>query len=78
MNNRYVFDCPLPVNRLIAGIGNKMQISTQRYDRRPFGVGLLVAGYDVSYIYSILSFNAFAVRTIIDLPDKTIAIYNTI
>lgn len=46
MNNRYVFDCPLPVNRLISQIGNKMQISTQRYDRRPFGVGLLVAGYD--------------------------------
>ncbi|KAJ8969108.1 hypothetical protein NQ314_001918 [Rhamnusium bicolor] len=25
---------------------NKMQLCTQRYDRRPFGVGLLVAGYD--------------------------------
>jgi hypothetical protein len=48
MNNRYVFDCALPVNRLLAQLGNKMQISTQRYDRRPFGVGLLVAGYDVS------------------------------
>ena len=24
------------------------QIPTQRYGRRPFGVGLLVAGYDVS------------------------------
>lgn len=27
-------------------LGNKMQVSTQRYDRRPYGVGLLVAGYD--------------------------------
>lgn len=26
----------------------EMQINTQRYGRRPFGVGLLVAGYDVS------------------------------
>lgn len=26
--------------------GNKMQVCTQRYDRRPYGVGLLVAGYD--------------------------------
>lgn len=26
--------------------GNKMQLCTQRYDRRPYGVGLLVAGYD--------------------------------
>ena len=25
-----------------------MQIPTQRYGRRPYGVGLLVAGYDVS------------------------------
>lgn len=27
-------------------VGNKMQLCTQRYDRRPFGVGLLVGGYD--------------------------------
>lgn len=26
----------------------EMQIPTQRYGRRPYGVGLLVAGYDVS------------------------------
>ena len=29
------------------------QIPTQRYGRRPFGVGLLVAGYDVSVHRSI-------------------------
>ena len=28
--------------------GSEMQIPTQRYGRRPYGVGLLVAGYDVS------------------------------
>ena len=27
-------------------LGNKMQMSTQRYDRRPYGIGLLVVGYD--------------------------------
>lgn len=27
----------------------ELQINTQRYGRRPFGVGLLVAGYDVNY-----------------------------
>ncbi|CAC5395849.1 PSMA1 [Mytilus coruscus] len=32
--------------RLVANVGNKSQIPTQRYGRRPFGVGLLVAGYD--------------------------------
>lgn len=32
--------------RLIGDFGNKMQICTQRYGKRPYGVGLLVAGYD--------------------------------
>merc|ERR1712079_601680 len=30
----------------IGHFGNKMQICTQRYGKRPYGVGLLVAGYD--------------------------------
>jgi len=46
LNYQYAHDSPLPVCRLIANVGNKMQSSTQRYDRRPYGVGLLVAGYD--------------------------------
>ena len=32
--------------RMIGDLGNKMQICTQRYGKRPYGVGLLVAGYD--------------------------------
>ncbi|XP_013393501.1 proteasome subunit alpha type-1 [Lingula anatina] len=46
LNNRYAFDTPLPISRLVGMIGSKSQIPTQRYGRRPFGVGLLVAGYD--------------------------------
>merc|ERR1712142_1381878 len=46
LNSRYAYDQPLPVSRLVAMIGNKSQIPTQRYGRRPFGVGLLVAGFD--------------------------------
>jgi len=46
LNHKYSLDALLPVNRLIAQLGNKMQICTQRYDRRPYGVGLLVAGHD--------------------------------
>ena len=49
LNNKYVYDTPLPINRLVAMVGSKSQIPTQRYGRRPFGVGLLVAGYDVSF-----------------------------
>ncbi|XP_050537219.1 proteasome subunit alpha type-1 [Daktulosphaira vitifoliae] len=36
----------LPVSRLMTKVGNRMQLCTQRYDKRPYGVGLLVAGYD--------------------------------
>ncbi|XP_008546608.1 proteasome subunit alpha type-1 [Microplitis demolitor] len=46
LNYKYSHDDPLPVGRLIATLGNKMQTCTQRYDRRPYGVGLLVAGFD--------------------------------
>ncbi|KAK9882000.1 hypothetical protein WA026_018851 [Henosepilachna vigintioctopunctata] len=46
LNYKYSHDTYLPLNRLISQLGNKMQICTQRYDRRPYGVGLLVAGYD--------------------------------
>lgn len=46
LNNKYAYESPMPVSRLVALIGNKSQIPTQRYGRRPFGVGLLIAGYD--------------------------------
>ena len=46
LNYKYSHDTQLPLNRLISQLGNKMQLCTQRYDRRPYGVGLLVAGYD--------------------------------
>jgi len=46
MNSRFSHDTPLPVSRLIGDLGNKMQICTQRYGKRPYGVGLLVAGFD--------------------------------
>ncbi|XP_014671318.1 PREDICTED: proteasome subunit alpha type-1-like isoform X2 [Priapulus caudatus] len=46
LNNVYAYGTPLPVSRLVTTVGNKLQVCTQRYGRRPFGIGLLVAGYD--------------------------------
>jgi len=46
LNHRFNYDEPLPVSKLITMLGNKLQVCTQSYDRRPYGVGLLVAGYD--------------------------------
>lgn len=37
----------LPVQRIVTDISDKAQTNTQEYGGRPFGVGLLVAGYDV-------------------------------
>ncbi|KAF0291569.1 Proteasome subunit alpha type-1 [Amphibalanus amphitrite] len=48
LNAQYAHDRPLPVSRLISDLGNKMQVCTQRDGSRPYGVGLLVAGYDES------------------------------
>lgn len=56
LNYKYSHNALLPVSRLISTVGNKMQICTQRYNRRPYGVGLLVAGYDVSVIHLIFYF----------------------
>lgn len=46
LNYKFNHDSPMPINRLLVKLGNKMQVCTQRYDKRPYGVGLLIAGYD--------------------------------
>nr|XP_016998460.2 proteasome subunit alpha type-1 [Drosophila takahashii] len=53
---RHSYDSEFPVRRLVANLGNKMQATTQRYDRRPYGVGMLVAGYDEqgAHIYQVM------------------------
>lgn len=46
LSYKHSYGSAYPVSRLITNLGNKMQTTTQRYDRRPYGVGLLLAGYD--------------------------------
>lgn len=46
MNERYSRGAAIRVEKLVRNLGIKMQLSTQRYDRRPYGVGILLAGYD--------------------------------
>ncbi|KAG0230331.1 hypothetical protein BGW41_002551 [Actinomortierella wolfii] len=46
MKSKMLYDRPLPGSRLVAMIGDKAQINTQNYGRRPYGVGLLVGSYD--------------------------------
>lgn len=46
MNSSYFHDTPLSVAELIGDLGIKMQVAIQGYNKRPYGVGLLVIGYD--------------------------------
>ncbi|KAJ2721065.1 Proteasome subunit alpha type-6 [Coemansia sp. Benny D115] len=46
MRSKMVYGRPLPVGRAVNEIGDKAQTNTQEYGRRPYGVGLLVVGYD--------------------------------
>mmetsp|Transcript_0 Transcript_0/g.1 ORF Transcript_0/g.1 Transcript_0/m.1 type:complete len:287 (+) Transcript_0:130-990(+) len=46
LNYKYVFETPMPTSRLVRQVADKHQVCTQRSWKRPYGVGLLVAGYD--------------------------------
>lgn len=46
MELRMVFNRPLPTQQAVNALADKAQTNTQLYGGRPYGVGLLVAGYD--------------------------------
>lgn len=46
LQNRMIYDRPLSVAKAVSSIADKAQTNTQQYGRRPYGVGLLVVGYD--------------------------------
>lgn len=46
LRSRLVFKRLLPVSRLVHAVGDKAQVNTQKMGKRPYGVGLLVAGVD--------------------------------
>lgn len=46
IQHKFTYDSPLIVGRLVLDIADKSQECTQRSWKRPYGVGLLVAGYD--------------------------------
>jgi len=46
MSSRLIYARPIPVARVVNAIADKAQVNTQTYGRRPYGVGLLIAGVD--------------------------------
>ena len=48
MNYNYVYGSDYPTERLVNKLSEKSSIKTMRPDKRPYGVGLLIAGFDVN------------------------------
>ncbi|KAF6147224.1 hypothetical protein GIB67_039354 [Kingdonia uniflora] len=48
INYTFTYESPLPVGRLVVQLADNAQVCTQRSWKRPYGVGLLVAGLDES------------------------------
>jgi len=46
LNYRFVYEGTEPLSRLVKKLADKSQKNTQRSGARPYGVGLLIAGYD--------------------------------
>jgi len=46
LNYKYVYEDQQPLSRLFRKLADKSQVNTQRYGARPYGVGLLIIGYD--------------------------------
>lgn len=46
LSSRLSYGRPIPIERIVNQIGDRAQTSTQHYGKRPYGVGLLVAGVD--------------------------------
>jgi len=46
LNHRYVYESAMPLGRLVRQVADRAQVGTQRSWKRPYGVGLLVAGVD--------------------------------
>jgi len=46
INHSFVYESPMQVGRLVLEVADKSQVNTHRSWKRPYGVGLLIAGYD--------------------------------
>ncbi|KAI9742061.1 MAG: hypothetical protein M1834_000451 [Cirrosporium novae-zelandiae] len=44
--SKMTYGRPIPLERIVSQISDRAQTSTQHYGKRPYGVGLLVAGID--------------------------------
>lgn len=52
MQSRMLYARPIPIGRIVQSIADRAQTNTQYYGKRPYGVGFLVVGEDVSLFLS--------------------------
>lgn len=48
LSSRLTYDRPIPLSDITSRIGERAQTNTQSYGKRPYGVGLLIAGVDAN------------------------------
>jgi len=46
LNHKWAYESSMQTGRLVAMVSDKAQVYTQKQEKRPYGVGLLVIGYD--------------------------------
>lgn len=46
LNHKWAYESSMQVGRLVGMVSDKAQVFTQKQQKRPYGVGLLVIGYD--------------------------------
>mmetsp|Transcript_29898 Transcript_29898/g.22158 ORF Transcript_29898/g.22158 Transcript_29898/m.22158 type:complete len:88 (+) Transcript_29898:238-501(+) len=51
LNYNFAYDSQHPTERLVSKIAKKSQVKTNHPSKRPFGVGLLVAGVDETGVH---------------------------
>jgi 20S proteasome subunit alpha 6 len=56
LNHKFVYDAPMQTSRLVIQVADKAQVFTQKSEKRPYGVGLLVVGHDKTgpHLYQVL------------------------
>lgn len=61
LNHKWAYESSMQVGRLTTMVSDKAQVFTQKQEKRPYGVGLLVVGYDKTgpHVYETLPSGLF-------------------
>lgn len=61
LNHKWAYESSMQVGRLTTMVADKAQVYTQKQQKRPYGVGLLVVGYDKTgaHVYETLPSGLF-------------------